>query len=100
MPSDVCISRHRGNPESVAANLRAEPNKTEMQERIWAYVRFVGTATSKEIADAVSKPINCVSGRISELRAKGMLEATGTRRDGCAVLRAVEEHERIQPRLF
>jgi Fic family protein len=43
--------------------------------------------TSKQVAYALGRPLNAISGRLSELLAMGELERTGARMDGAAVLR-------------
>jgi predicted transcriptional regulator len=45
--------------------------------------------TSKEIAEFLNRPLNAISGRLSELKAIGKIEKTGQRRDGAAELRAI-----------
>lgn len=81
---DVCANRHKGNAESVAANPSAA-HKRATHERILA---LMGTRrmTSKEIASEMGLPLNCLSGRLSEMVAMGMIRRTGDRRDGAAVL--------------
>lgn len=86
IPWDLCRARHRGNAESVAAN-PPRHSKRQTHERILA-VMGNRHMTSKELAAEMGVPLNCLSGRLSELRATGRLVATGERRDGAAVLEA------------
>lgn len=82
---DVCFSRHKGSPESVDANKRVD--KTKGQQEVLTLLSRGAWLTSKEIAALLNKPLNAVSGRLSELRAMGKIEKTGERRCGAAVLR-------------
>lgn len=87
-PPDVCIARHRGSPESIAANPSREA-KRESHERILAIYR-TGDWTAKEISQKLGIPFNAISGRVSELhRVLGKLRPTGIRRDKSAVLTLV-----------
>lgn len=87
---DPSSRKHGGNPQSVDAHERVKPAKRETWARILEYVRSKGSATSKEYAAAIGVDLNCVSGRFSELLGMGALVRTGERRDGAAVLVAIE----------
>lgn len=96
---DITRSRHRGSPESEAANRAAQPGKSYWQGKVWTHVLANGPATGEEIARALGVSWNRVSGRITELKVEGWLVDTGNRREtstGCkaAVLRAVTSDER------
>lgn len=91
---DVCISRHRDNAASVAANERIRNSKSAFRAAVYELGRMLGEFTSKEIAVKLDKPLNSVSGRISELKAAGLIEETAYRRDGCAVLRVPTSPQR------
>lgn len=80
---DVCYNRHQGNEQSVAANKAA--NKENDRAFILKYITDNGTAHLKQIASAMNKQVNQISGRISELKFDGLIEDTGYRRDGCTV---------------
>lgn len=82
---DVCANRHRGNAESRAANPTREA-KAQSHELILAELRLRGPMTSVELAAAMGTRVNCISGRLSELKAAGRIRKTGEIRDGCAVL--------------
>ncbi len=86
-PQDITRNRHRDSPESIAAN-PSETAKRESHEKILALFDL-GHWTGKEVAEALHKPFNAVSGRVSELRMLGKLVKTGERRDGGAILRKV-----------
>ncbi len=86
LPFDICARRHRGNPESAAAN-PSRGTKAETRLLVLEQLRRNGPMTSKELAAAMGTRINCISGRLSELAVAGEIERTDARRDGCAVLR-------------
>ncbi len=94
--SDVCARRHRGSAESVNANAAIGPHKGELRERILARLRFPGPATVKEISSDLNIHYTTVSARLSELKADRLIEKTGERREGCAVVRV----SLVQGRLF
>ena len=103
MQPDICIHRHKGNAESVAANERVSPFKDRDRERIYRwFLEKAGAqgATSKEVTRCLGIPYTTVSGRLSELKAAKWLCETGQRRDGAAVLVAVTEEERKQRSLW
>lgn len=90
---DVCANRHKGNQESRDANPCQEA-KNRGQEEIFSLIESAdfyrsGGLTSKEIGKMLNKPLNAISGRISELKAMRLIEPTGERRDGAAVLRLI-----------
>jgi len=82
---DVCVRKHRGNKESREANPSAK-TKIRMRQYVLHYLK-PKPQTSKELAQMMMKPLNAISGRISELKAMGLIEPTGERRRKCAVLR-------------
>lgn len=86
LPADVTANRHKGNAASIDAN-PSEAAKRESHRQILAFISFMGKATSKAIARELGKPLNAVSGRVSELKALGEIEETGERDEGCNVLR-------------
>ena len=88
--TDITARKHGGNSASVEANKRAEPTKAVMRHQIFLWAETRTDFTSKEIAREFGKPLNAISGRISELRATGVIEETGERREGCNVLRVKE----------
>jgi DNA-binding transcriptional ArsR family regulator len=92
---DITINRHRGNAESVAANERVQPEKSKDRLRILEYLFVFGPRTSKQLTLALEMPYTTVSGRLSELKAMQLIEPTGERREGAAVVRIMAK--RIQP---
>lgn len=92
---DVCANRHGGNQESAEAHERVAPGKQQMHARIyaWALAQPAGI-TCDEASVAFQCSPNAISGRLSEMKALGLLRATSERRktrSGCGarVLRAV-----------
>lgn len=87
---DPSESRHKGNPQSVAAHEKIVRSKSQTYQKILAYVRQRGGATSKEIALGLGygAGVNKISGRLSELRYSNppRLKDSGLRRGGAAVL--------------
>jgi hypothetical protein len=97
IPFDISARKHKGNPNSKAANLVVRPHKSSMRERIRIFVAacdFRG-ATVKEIAEAFGKQLHQISGRISEGKLAGELFDSGRDRDGCSVL--VSRREWVTP---
>ncbi len=82
---DICHKRHKGNAASKAANPRAA-SKQQTHEQILAIFRRKGNQTSKDIAQMLNKPLNAISGRLSELKLLGKIRGTGERRDGSEIL--------------
>lgn len=78
---DVCWSRHRGNPESVAANQDNSKHRDKQRARVLQFIKDRGTlgATTDEIAVAFETTPNSVSGRISELKYERWIEKRGRR---------------------
>ena len=89
LPFDICANRHRGNPESVAANPAPERKRKDILEivEVMMMCEWVGGVTSKQIAKTLQRPLHCISGRVSELLAAGVIERTGERWEGCSMLR-------------
>ncbi len=85
---DVCENRHKGNAESIAAN-PDEATKRAAHTRILDLL-VDNNLTSKEIAAKLGTELHCVSGRLSELLARGdIMRVSNQRREGCSVLRRV-----------
>lgn len=94
---DICIGRHRDSAASVEANARANQSKSAVRAEIFRIAESLGVFTSKDIAERLGKPINTISGRITELKMLGYFRETELRRDGCALLKFVRD---AQPSLF
>ena len=85
---DVCSGKHGGNPESKAANFRAEPHKFSLRQRVYSRIVLGGRygRTCKEIALEEGRPMHAISGRISELKAMGEIQESTRTREGGRVL--------------
>lgn len=93
---DVCSARHGGNAESVAAHKAIAPTLSDSREKVYEIIKAAGQygATAEEVAIAIGKSLNAVSGRLSELKSQVRIRPSGLRRpnkSGClaAVLVAV-----------
>ena len=96
---DVTRNKHKGNAESSAAFQKLKPSRLGLQHQVMTYaVGALFGATLKEIVERSGLPIQTVSGRLAELKAAGMLEKTGERRAGCAVLRPTARGEAFAAR--
>lgn len=86
---DPCARKHQGNPESEAAFNRA--NITHDRAEVLRVIRAAGLhgATSKEVARAMEKALNCISGRFVGLLREGLIYRTEEKRDGAAVWRSL-----------
>lgn len=85
--NDICERKHGGNDASRDANERAQPTKRNYQAAVFKFIALARTATLKEISRAFNKPVNELSGRISELKAANLIEPTGDRREHSTVYR-------------
>ena len=87
-PADICANRHKGARCSVEANVRVEPSKANVRERVRLFVGGCGPqgCTLKDICSAFCKLPNELSGRVSELKADGVIFDSGRTKDGCSVL--------------
>lgn len=85
---DIIANRHKGEPHSVAANLRT--NKSKDRHRILAFIRQAGTATTKEIVRGLGMLHQTASARRSDLLAEGAIEKTGETREHSGVVRIKE----------
>jgi predicted HTH transcriptional regulator len=84
---DITSGRHGGNEESRAAFEGIRHSLRDKHREILRIFERNGDMSAKEIALALGQPLNCASGRISELKALCYLEPTGLRRNGSRVLR-------------
>ena len=82
--NDICQERHRSNSESMAAN-PSSIIKQRDRMRVNEIIKRSRGITSKEIAEQMNRRLNCISGRISELKQAGLVMVKG-RRDACGVL--------------
>lgn len=90
--NDIAINRHRGNPQSKDANLRVEASKSVMRKRIVEKITKYGSSHLKELCRIFDKHPNEISGRLTELKADGVIEEkkdhnnNTVRKEHCAVL--------------
>lgn len=98
--NDICQNRHQGNSESMAAN---PPSTIKLRDRTRVYELLKHNekfwpgegSTSKEIALKMDRRLNCISGRISELKQAGLLTVKG-RRDACGILFLTPQNEQLE----
>jgi hypothetical protein len=84
---DVTSHRHGGNTESVKAHRMTE--KARMRNRVYDFALRCGEygITTDEIADMFCSTPNAISGRLTELKALGLLVRTDRcrpTRSGCS----------------
>jgi hypothetical protein len=96
--ADVTENRHGGNTESVKAHKRIAPSKESVRQKIYAYALSRGLVgvTTDEVAEQFSTTPNAISGRMTELKALGLLVKTEICRktqSGCSarVFRAIRK---------
>lgn len=83
---DVCERKHGGAATSIAANKRV--NKEADNQKVLKIIREKGVSWSKQIANEMGKPLNCISGRITFLKANGyIVPVEGVTEEGCQVYR-------------
>jgi hypothetical protein len=87
--ADICVNRHKGNAASVEANKKTD--KARDRETILNYFRCRGRSYLKEVERNTGIGKTTVSGRLSELKADGILRETDVRKEGCCVLELVKK---------
>ncbi|HEY8560471.1 MAG TPA: hypothetical protein VIL74_08845 [Pyrinomonadaceae bacterium] len=93
LPNDITGARHKNAVHSVAANERVSASKAIMRAAILEWARSFGRFTLKDVCRQFDKLPNQVSGRLSEMKAEGLIRETGESRERCAVL-TINEGER------
>ena len=83
---DICQNRHRDNAESIAVNPAIAVKFTD-RSIVYDIIQASKGVTSKEIARQMGRRLNCISGRISELKRAGLIRVVGRRND-CGILYA------------
>jgi predicted ArsR family transcriptional regulator len=68
---DITANRHRNNPQSIAANQAT--NKARDRKRILEHLETVKDATCEEVSIATGISYQTASGRMSELKAAGLI---------------------------
>jgi predicted transcriptional regulator len=84
--STTALSRSTDPSTSQTAAVRIKG--TELEAVVLAAVEALGTATYKEVASYTGRQGVTVSPRFRPLARRGLIQATGERRDGCRVWRA------------
>lgn len=87
---DICKNKHKGNRNSIAANLRALPTKQRVKDLILNILAdHPEGLICHEIAEILGKPLNTFSGRLSDLKAEGLIVEVGERNNAAVLRRAV-----------
>lgn len=89
LSEDICINKHKGNSASVEADKKVRKEIDRL--RVLTIIREQGQASSKMIARIMGKELHHISGRISELKSEGIIEDTGIRKEGCALLKVASK---------
>jgi len=85
MKTDPTKNKHGGNAQSNAAFEHGKTRFARMRLYVLCEItKSDGGATCKDIANAMERGMNAISGRITELKRMGKIKQIG-RRDGCAV---------------
>jgi hypothetical protein len=76
--ADITANRHGGNSESVKAHKRISSIKSSTRQKIYEYALSRGLVgvTTDEVAEQFETSPNAVSGRLTELKALGLLVKT------------------------
>ena len=82
--NDICQNRHKGNTNSARVNPSAAFKKRD-RAKVYEIIKRSFGITSKEIAELMHRRLNCISGRISELKQAGLVVVDGRRGD-CGIL--------------
>lgn len=89
---DITANRHGGNEASAAANEKVD-KEVGREKVISAFRELDGVSYSKQIARYLNKPLNAISGRISELKVLGIIVSAGLgRTEGCEILKLKEKN--------
>ncbi len=74
--ADACAGKHGGADTSSVAHARVLPGKRRAYQVILEAIRARGArgCTLHELCDLLGKLPNCLSGRLSEMKALGLLE--------------------------
>ena len=86
LTDDICKNRHLGNEQSETANHKCD--KDSDRQKVLEYFEKHDNGTSKEIARYLGKPLNCISGRLTELKADNLIvgnHCSKLVREGCEV---------------
>ena len=78
---DICFNRHRGNAQSNQAFTKIEKGLPERRAGVLLLIQNAGQQglTVHEASELLGTTPNAVSGRFSELKKGGLIEAVGKR---------------------
>lgn len=82
IPQDICTNKHKGNKNSIDANIVTLRNKSADRLTILKHLKLCGKkgATAWEISVATGIPYHTTSARCSELRFSNVVIALGGRK--------------------
>ena len=89
--TDICQNRHKNNVNSIRVNPSPKFKERDRAKVYEIIKRRVTGITSKEIAGLMDRRLNCISGRISELKQSGLVVSEGRRGD-CGILRLTQKN--------
>ena len=92
------ISRGKHNPESKAAFKKLKSSLSVMRLQVLREIAYQKKATLKTICHYMQREKNEISGRLSELKVLGLIEKTGEKHDGCAMLQLTDQGKEILTR--
>ena len=98
MNPDPSFRKHGGNSASMDAYSVSVNHHESDRERIYRFIaRHPYGVTSKEISEQCMnhKPLHIFSGRLTQLKADGLIRVTDERRGGAQVLVAVSRQGRL-----
>ena len=84
---DITANKHGGNEESVEANRRNKLARECDRREVFRKISQ-RPSTMKQVAAAMGRQFNTLSGRGSDLKRMGLIRKTGEIIDGSAVLEA------------
>lgn len=79
---DVAGFREHTTSKDAAEHIESTGRAKTLRDRVTAYFVAGHEATADEVAIALGEPFRAVQPRVAELRAKGLIEPTGIRRQG------------------
>ena len=73
---DITARKHKGNEQSVAAQITRKPRAQSQRNRVFLHVKASGLRgiTADELATQWGEELNRISGRFTELAARGIIE--------------------------
>lgn len=87
---DICAGRHRGNPESIRAFEGLLDSLPERRRRVLRAIADQGEngLTCRELAARWDVPMHQISGRLTELKASGLIRKNGVRERSAVMVAA------------